>query len=122
MLTENGSVTLGIGLVDYILFEVKELSGIIPILLKSVSCNNETRPNADPRKALVWVGQSGSTTGDDSSEGLIASGYVSVNGDLVKLLPPDFKLYSTNMIGFRFEGENLDVCNARVLYEVIEDG
>lgn len=113
---------MGVGLVGYILFEVKGLSGVIPIRLKAVSCNNETRPNADPRRAVVWVGQSGSTTGDDSSDGIIASGFVSVDGDLTKVLPPYFKLKSTNMIGFKFVGEQNDICNARVLYEVLIDG
>lgn len=117
-LARDGSVTLTASLVGYILFEVSEITGIDPMILKAISCNNETRPNADARRAVVWVGQSGSTTGDDSSDGIIASGYVSINGDLVEILPPNFELKNTEMIGFKFEGENSDVCNARILYEV----
>lgn len=118
-LAKSGQVTLGIALVDYILFEIIDISKKA-IFLRGVSCNNDTRPNADPRKAFVWAGQSGSTTGQDSSDGKIASGYVSVNGDLVKLLPKDFRMEPNEMIGFRFEGENLDVCNAKILFEVVK--
>lgn len=117
-LARSGTVTLGVGLVDYIIFEIAETVGIRKLRLKGVSCNNETRPNADPRRAFVWVGQSGSKVGADASDGVIASGYVSINGDLVENFV-DFILENNEMIGFYFEGENGDVCNAKILYEVV---
>ena len=120
MLTKSGTVTLGVGLVGYIRIKVASLSGSGTIDLRGVSCKNATRPTADPRLALIWIGTSMASEGLGSSDGILDSGVVSTNIHLVKLLPERFNLRSGEMIGFRFEGENLDKCEAKIMYEVAD--
>lgn len=119
LLTKQGSVTL-VTTVGYIVFDVVDVVGKGSMQVRSVSCRIASRPDPDPRRVVIWIGQRGSTTGTDSSDGVIANGFASASQFLTRLMPDDFNLNITEMIGFGFEGEIGDVCEARVLYSEVD--
>jgi hypothetical protein len=117
----RGSGSIGVSLYAFLYCEVKKLSDR-PIRVILIAYNNDTRPTADPRPAFAWKGLAGSATGDNVSDGLISVGHVCSYGDVVAKMPPDFVLTTDEQIGFRFNGENGDSVNAKVIYEVKRDG
>ena len=112
-------VTIGVSLEAYAYFQVKEHAGKRDVKILAIAFNNDTRPSADPRPAFAWRGIAGSEHGDNDSDILIKIARVCAYGDAVVLIPQPWVLNSTEQIGFKFIGENLDECNAKVLYEVV---
>jgi hypothetical protein len=123
-LVKRKSVTIGAGLIGYIYVIVKEDISGVPVEIVGISFNNDTRPEWDPRPAFAWKGDSGSLSGNDSSDGILMTSYVCSYGDATRwFAPKTIKLGTNEQIGFKFVGENGDVCNAKVFYnEVNEDG
>lgn len=91
-----------------------------PVNVISASCNNDTRPTADPREAFVWKGTQGDDAGDSSSSMILAIGFVSSFGDLIVYFPKEFRLEINEQIGFKVLGDDADVVQAKVMYELLE--
>jgi hypothetical protein len=117
----RGSSTIPVGLERYLYFRVAKEVGI-PVRVINATCNNDTRPAADPRPAFIWKGMMGSEHGDEGTDALLAVGYVCSYGNLVYNPGTELKLGLDMQIGFKLLGESGDVVNATVLYEVLKDG
>lgn len=116
-------VTIGVSELGYIRFDIGKIGGGRKVDLIGVSFTNTTREQGDPRPAYAWKGKaSKDSVGTDASDIPIAIGYVCTSGDIVKYFSKEFILLSDDQIGFIFEGENADECEARIIFEVLKDG
>lgn len=101
----------------FLYFIVKKEVGR-PVKVHSISMDNSTRPQTDPRPCFAYVGQDVDLLGGTATSAILGVGYTCSYGNHY-LNNLDLKLAPGQMIGFKILGETGDEVAADVLYEVL---